>query len=117
MSSVAATERAISFVQSPENMKGHQHTAGFLFLYELFTRTTKCRLAGGSAHMYAVLLLQTYEDTHSGGMLGSILHTLAYNPAICADPRLKFKDTRRTKSSEICTMPTEQEKNTPLNDL
>ena len=71
-------------------MDGGRHNAGFLFLYELFTRTCKCRLYCGSSHTLATLLLQLYSDSRGGGLMGSILNILANNPDLCTDPSIRY---------------------------
>ena len=117
LSSIAAVSKAVQFAGGPENMRGHRYSCGFLFLYELFTRTVKCRLAGGNSHTYSMLMLQLIEDKHSGGLMGSILHILSQNPDICQELALRYKDTRQTKSCEMRTVPTMHEKAVPLHDL
>jgi hypothetical protein len=89
LSTVAAVDRACSYFKESESMDGSTHNAGFLFLYELFTRTVKCRVYGGSSHALACMLLQQYGDSRGGGLMGSILTALANNPDICGDPSLR----------------------------
>ena len=112
-----AVQKAVNFCSSPDNMQGNRCYMGFLFLYEIFTGSVKCRVAGGSAHTYAHLVLQLYDDKHSGGIMGSILHILSHNPTLCRELALRFKDTRQTKSCDFRTVPTAQEKAVPLHDL
>ena len=89
ISTTYAVEIARKFFEQPESIDGSEHAAGFLFIYELFTRTVKSRLQGGSSHTLAVMLLSLFSDSRGGGLMGSILNILSNNENLCNDPALR----------------------------
>jgi hypothetical protein len=100
---VFAIQRANEFFESNESLDGSVHSSGFLFLYEMFTRSTKCRIPCGSSHTLAIMLLQLYDDCRGGGLMGSILSILANNPDICGDPSIKYNTGSSLLTSGIGT--------------
>jgi hypothetical protein len=102
MSALFAVERARNFFCEAETMDGSSHQAGFLFLFELFTQSVKCRISGGSAHTFAVLLLNMYSDSRGGGLMGSILHILAANKDICDNPAIRY--LAQSSSASVSTI-------------
>ena len=82
-----ALEVTHQFWPCMETMNGSALKLGFLFLYGLFTGSIKMKVgANDDSHTFATLLLQLCMDAMDPGLMPSILHTLARNPGLCAQP-------------------------------
>ena len=116
LSGVIALDVAHQFWPGMEVLSGVVLKLGFLFLYNMFTGQIKMKVhSSDDTHTFATLLLQLYMDAHDPGLLPSILHTMARNPALCATLP-KYKDRRQYKHETVSGW-AEEGNPSPLDDL
>ena len=101
LSGVMSLEVAHQLWPGVETVNGSALKLGFLFLYSLFTGSIKMKVGTEDESLtFGTLLLQLLMDAHDPGLLQSVLHTLARNPAICATLP-KYRDGRQYKHETV----------------
>jgi len=101
-----------------EGMTGDPSHHGFLFLYEAFTGSIRCKVgAHDDSFTMARLLWHYYDGAHKrGSVWSSVLSLIASNPMLL-EMLPHFRDTRRVKVPVLLGKKTDEQPDCPLDNL